>query len=51
MWQQRLLKTSWRPKVLVVEHNGRQIEVMAEAEKHKYAAIHWNQENMVLCRK
>ncbi len=45
-----IMQSDWRPRVLVVEHNGRQVEIMQEAKKHKYAVIEITQENMVLCR-
>lgn len=45
-----ILQSNWRPKVLCVEHDNRQVEIMHEAEKHKYKCIHLNCENMILCR-
>ena len=45
-----IMQSNWRPKVLVVEHNSRQVEVMQEAEKHRYHCISMNQENVILCR-
>ncbi len=45
-----LMRSDWRPKVLVVEHDSRQVEIMAEAKRHGYKAVEINQQNMVLCR-
>lgn len=45
-----LMRSDWRPQVLCVEHDSRQVEIMSEAKRHGYKAVEINQQNMVLCR-
>ena len=43
-----LLKTEHRPNVLVCEHDGRDIELMAVAQEIGYAMVHKNGTNCIL---
>lgn len=45
-----LLRTDHRPKVLCVEHNGRDLEVWEVAKPLGYKWLDKNQENLILCR-
>jgi hypothetical protein len=45
-----ILQSNWRPKVLCVEHNGRDIKVWQVAKLHGYKIVDKNQENLILCR-
>jgi hypothetical protein len=45
-----LMRTDHRPKVLCVEHNGRIVEIMHEAQAVGYKNIHTNAENVILVR-
>ena len=47
-----LMQSDHRPRVMCIEHNSRQVEVMQVAQPLGYACVHMTQENMVLlCRK
>ncbi len=45
-----LMRTDHRPKVICVEHNNRQTEIMAVAQQLGYVNIHQSFENMILRR-
>lgn len=45
-----LMRTDHRPKVICVEHNAGQVEIMSVAQQFGYACILMNGENMVLRR-
>lgn len=45
-----ILNSNWRPKVLVVEHNDRTVELMQVARPHGYKIFEMTQENAILCR-
>ena len=45
-----IMQSNWRPKVLVVEHNGRDIELWQVAKPLGYKMVDKTQENLILCR-
>lgn len=45
-----IMESAWRPKVLVVEHNNRTVELMQVARPHGYKMIEMTQENVILAR-